>query len=181
MSHLCDTTVQLECRFAEIFTGTKSFIICLLQETTSPCSTGFVFALQSFSSFVHFPGNLQLRKSGPRKRSDISGRIPPHGPLTAKAVSIQAKRFYVSGTVQGVGYRFFVQRLAMRLGIAGYVKNLRDGRVEVYALGSASQLEGLRAELARGPRGAQVSEVAEGDARLDEGFADSFTIEHDSW
>jgi acylphosphatase len=103
------------------------------------------------------------------------------GPLTAKAVSIQAKRFYVSGTVQGVGYRFFVQRLAMRLGIAGYVKNLRDGRVEVYALGSASQLEVLRAELARGPRGAQVSEVAEGDAQLDEGFADSFTIEHDSW
>lgn len=80
-----------------------------------------------------------------------------------------------------MGYRFFVQRLAMRLGIAGYVKNLRDGRVEVYALGLASQLEFLRAELARGPRGAQVSEVGEGDARLDEGFADSFTIEHDSW
>ncbi|HEV3253287.1 MAG TPA: acylphosphatase [Candidatus Acidoferrales bacterium] len=94
---------------------------------------------------------------------------------------MQAKRFYVSGTVQGVGYRFFVQRLAMRLGISGYVKNMRDGRVEVYALGSASQLEVLRAELARGPRGAQVSEVAEGDARLDEGFADSFAIEHDSW
>jgi len=80
-----------------------------------------------------------------------------------------------------VGYRFFVQRLAMRLGIAGYVKNLRDGRVEVYALGSASQLEGLRAELAPGPRGAQVFEVAEGNVLPEEGFANSFTIEHDSW
>ena len=52
-----------------------------------------------------------------------------------------AKRFYVSGAVQGVGFRFFVEDVAAKLGIAGYVKNLFDGRVEVYAIGSADQLE----------------------------------------
>ena len=45
-----------------------------------------------------------------------------------------AKRFFASGLVQGVGYRFFARRAAERLGVAGYAKNLRDGRVEVYAV-----------------------------------------------
>ena len=47
-----------------------------------------------------------------------------------------ARRYFVSGMVQGVGYRYFARQLAQRLGIAGYVKNLRDGRVEVYVIGS---------------------------------------------
>lgn len=92
-----------------------------------------------------------------------------------------AKRYLISGMVQGVGYRFFVERVAMRLGLAGYVKNLRDGRVEVYAIGSPNALTTLRAELERGPRAAMVSEVSEEDAAVDARYEGDFSIERDSW
>ncbi len=59
-----------------------------------------------------------------------------------------AKRYYVSGMVQGVGYRYFAERAAMHLKVMGYVRNLRDGRVEVYAIAPAETLAALR----RGPR-----------------------------
>ncbi len=91
----------------------------------------------------------------------------------------QAKRFYVGGMVQGVGYRFFAQRVAERLGLAGYVKNLRDGRVEVYAVGAPERLRALRAELERGPEAAVVSRVVEEDAELLARYAGEFSIEFD--
>src|SRR6202007_1245154 len=75
-----------------------------------------------------------------------------------------ARRYFVSGMVQGVGYRYFARQLAQRLGIAGYVKNLRDGRVEVYAIGPASVLASIRTELERGPNGASVAGVTEEEA-----------------
>ncbi len=81
--------------------------------------------------------------------------------------------------VQGVGYRFFAQRVAESLGVAGYVKNLRDGRVEVYAIGTPEQLGELRGELERGPRHASVSGVSEEDAEVLSRWADGFTIAHD--
>ena len=90
-----------------------------------------------------------------------------------------AKRFYVSGAVQGVGFRFFVERLAARLGIAGYVKNLFDGRVEVYAIGSAAQLDALKSELSRGPRMASVDQVTESGAEILPELSHGFTIERD--
>ncbi len=93
--------------------------------------------------------------------------------------TLQAKRFYVSGMVQGVGFRFFAQRAAERLGLAGYVKNLRDGRVEVYAIGQGQQLRALRTELERGPRAASISGVAEEDAEVLPRYAGQFSIEHD--
>src|SRR2546422_7507960 len=52
-----------------------------------------------------------------------------------------AKKYVVSGRVQGVGYRFFAERVAQELGMGGYVKNLWDGRVEVYAIGDEALLE----------------------------------------
>jgi acylphosphatase len=93
----------------------------------------------------------------------------------------QAKRYYVSGIVQGVGFRYFVRQLAERLGIAGYAKNLRDGRVEVYAIASAPALEALHTELKRGPRGAMVSGVTEEDTGVDPEYAQDFSIERDAW
>ncbi len=93
----------------------------------------------------------------------------------------QARRFYIAGRVQGVGYRFFAERVAERLGISGYVKNLRDGRVEVYAIGAPEQLDALRAELQRGPRAAVVSTVAEEEAAHLPRYAGGFTIESDGW
>jgi acylphosphatase len=92
-------------------------------------------------------------------------------------VETLAKRFYVSGAVQGVGFRFFVERIAARLGLAGYVKNLFDGRVEVYAIGSAARLDELKSELSRGPRMASVEQVTESDAEFLPELSRGFTIE----
>jgi acylphosphatase len=88
-----------------------------------------------------------------------------------------AKRYFVSGMVQGVGYRFFAQRVADEMGIAGYVRNRRDGRVEVYAIAPASSHSAFRAELERGPSGAVVSDIVEEEAPLDGHFTHGFSIE----
>lgn len=82
----------------------------------------------------------------------------------------------VTGVVQGVGYRWFVRERARRLGLAGWVRNLRDGTVEVVASGDPGQLDLLRGELERGPNGAMVDElqpIAEGPDRP---FKDPFEI-----
>jgi acylphosphatase len=72
-----------------------------------------------------------------------------------------AKRWYVSGTVQGVGFRFFVRDKARELGLSGWARNLSDGRVEVYALGPQRKLSDLAAALYVGPRTADVRHVEE--------------------
>ncbi len=81
--------------------------------------------------------------------------------------------------VQGVGYRYFAQRVAGELGISGYAKNLSDGRVEVYAIGKPEALDSFRTSLERGPRSAEVSSVESEDRPIEERYADSFSIEHD--
>ena len=93
----------------------------------------------------------------------------------------QAKRFFVSGTVQGVGFRFFAERTASSLGVGGYVKNLFDGRVEVYAIGSAEEMEALKNALQHGPRMAAVERVDEEDADILRDYANVFSIERDAW
>ena len=65
----------------------------------------------------------------------------------------------VTGRVQGVGFRWFVRERARRLGLAGWVRNLRDGSVEVAAAGDQGQLDLLVGELRRGPQGAAVEDV----------------------
>ena len=89
-----------------------------------------------------------------------------------------ARTYYVSGTVQGVGYRYFAQRVSIRLGLTGYAKNLSDGRVEVYVIGAEEQLVALKKELQRGPRAASVVEVTEEEAEVEEKYGHDFTIEH---
>ena len=91
----------------------------------------------------------------------------------------QAKRFFVSGRVQGVGFRFFAERTATSLGVGGFVKNLFDGRVEVYAIGSAEQMDALRSALRRGPRMAYVDRVDEHDADILREDANLFSIERE--
>lgn len=90
-----------------------------------------------------------------------------------------ARRFYVSGTVQGVGYRYFVQRVATGLGVTGYAKNLADRRVEVYAIGSDKHLADLRRQLERGPVSASVSGVSEEDTVVVAKYEHGFSIEFD--
>ncbi len=87
-----------------------------------------------------------------------------------------ARRFFLSGIVQGVGFRYFVQDAAERLRLAGYVRNLRDGRVEAYALGTGEQLAAFRAALERGPRGARVTHLQEEPAELEAPFTSAFII-----
>lgn len=65
----------------------------------------------------------------------------------------------VAGRVQGVGFRYFVLEGARRLGVVGYVMNLRDGGVRAYAEGPRDALEQFLLLLRRGPDGARVREV----------------------
>ncbi len=72
---------------------------------------------------------------------------------------MQQVHFLVSGRVQGVGYRAFVERQALALGISGQVRNLHDGRVELIAKGTEEQISDLKDRLLKGPRLAQVLAV----------------------
>ena len=67
----------------------------------------------------------------------------------------------VTGVVQGVGFRWFVRERARRLGLSGWVRNLKDGSVEVAASGDDGQIALLRGELQRGPQGAAVEQLEE--------------------
>jgi acylphosphatase len=78
-----------------------------------------------------------------------------------------AKRWFISGEVQGVGFRFFVEHKARELGLAGWARNLRDGRVEVYAIGANARLSDLAAALHLGPRMAIVRHVEEHDEAVE--------------
>lgn len=70
-----------------------------------------------------------------------------------------ARRFLVSGRVQGVGFRFFAEAAAGREGVHGWVQNLPDGRVEVVAEGEREGIERFERALRHGPRGARVDRV----------------------
>lgn len=76
-------------------------------------------------------------------------------------MSSQSGRFIVSGRVQGVGFRWSAQRRAEDLGLAGWVRNLPDGRVEVMAAGD--RLAELEEWLQEGPRWARVEAVEKHD------------------
>ncbi len=87
-----------------------------------------------------------------------------------------AQRFVVRGRVQGVGFRWFVEREAHILGVAGWVRNNHDGSVEVLAQGTRDQLSGLHGRLREGPRAARVDAVDIADATPVTGLS-SFRIE----
>ncbi len=93
---------------------------------------------------------------------------------------IIAKRYFVSGIVQGVGFRYFGEGAARKAGVAGYVRNLFDGRVEAYAIGTKDQLKEFRSMLERGPGAASVAGVAEEEAAIQEKYAEGFSIEYDA-
>jgi len=88
----------------------------------------------------------------------------------------EARRYLVRGRVQGVGFRWFVEREAHILGIAGWVRNNSDSSVEVLAIGTREQLVGLRSRLREGPRAARVDDVEEFEAKPIPGLS-TFHIE----
>jgi acylphosphatase len=78
-----------------------------------------------------------------------------------------AKRWFVRGNVQGVGFRYFAQKTASLLGLTGYTRNLDDGSVEVYAVGSKEKLDEMAGHLRMGPRWADVRGVDEQEAAIE--------------
>ncbi len=90
---------------------------------------------------------------------------------------LYARRFYVTGRVQGVGYRNYVEHVAGKLGLHGFVRNRRDGRVEVFAMGSPERLGQLRVALERGPMMSEVAGLNEEPDAVDNRYTGMFTIE----
>ncbi len=78
-----------------------------------------------------------------------------------------------------MGFRNFTEGEARRLNVSGYVRNLRDGRVEAYAIGTPEQLAKFRAALERGPRFSSVSGVNEEPANVDPQYAHEFVTTYD--
>ena len=74
---------------------------------------------------------------------------------------IVARKFIISGLVQGVGFRFFAQRASARHQVRGYVKNLADGRVEALAEGDEKSVENFKHDLTAGPTYSNVEHIEE--------------------
>jgi acylphosphatase len=90
---------------------------------------------------------------------------------------LQARRFVVTGRVQGVGFRNYVEHSAEKIGVQGYVRNRRDGSVEVLAMGNPEQLGLLRAALQKGPMMSRISDVREEPDQVEAKYLGQFTIE----
>lgn len=88
-----------------------------------------------------------------------------------------ARRYIVSGRVQGVGFRNYVEHVAGKILVDGYVRNRHDGRVEVYAIAAPEKLKQLRFALDKGPMMSYVADVQEEPDRLDERYLGNFIIE----
>jgi acylphosphatase len=82
----------------------------------------------------------------------------------------------IVGMVQGVGYRFALQREALRLGLTGWVRNRADGSVEAVAQGPQPALDALAAWARRGPPAARVSDVVSSVPSREEAQRETFEI-----
>jgi len=93
------------------------------------------------------------------------GKAINHQFVISENGDMVARRWYVSGVVQGVGFRYFVRHQARALNLTGYAKNLADGRVEVLAMGGDSKsLNDLASALHKGPPMSDVRSVEEREA-----------------
>ncbi len=84
--------------------------------------------------------------------------------MSDRKSDLRARRWFVNGRVQGVGFRWFVEKHAGEIGLSGWVRNEDDGRVHVYAVGTHDQLNTLASHLHRGPLRAEVRGVEEHEA-----------------
>jgi acylphosphatase len=70
-----------------------------------------------------------------------------------------ARKYLISGRVQGVGFRFFAEAAAAREGLHGWAQNLADGRLEISIEGDAESVERFERQIAHGPPGARVADL----------------------
>ncbi len=89
---------------------------------------------------------------------------------------IIARKLFASGLVQGVGFRFFTQRAAARHQVLGYVKNLKDGRVECYVEADEPNLQEFINDISAGPTYSRVKDIEEIVVEP-QGFYTQFRIE----
>jgi acylphosphatase len=87
-----------------------------------------------------------------------------------------ARRFVLSGRVQGVGFRYFAEEAAAVEGVSGWIRNLADGRVEAFARGDREAVERFERKLRRGPAGARVEDVTTTDEEADADAPPGFRI-----
>jgi acylphosphatase len=87
-----------------------------------------------------------------------------------------ARHFWISGRVQGVGFRYFAKDAAEREGVTGWVRNLPDGRVEALVEGEDAAVTRVERALRQGPGGARVSDVAVDDQEPPTGTHHGFSI-----
>lgn len=87
-----------------------------------------------------------------------------------------ARRLLVEGRVQGVGFRYFVVRKALGLGLAGWVRNLPDGRVEIVCAGPPGAVDALERAVGEGPPGAAVTTVTVASATTSDEFPRPFEV-----
>ena len=85
---------------------------------------------------------------------------------------LTTRQLIISGRVQGVGFRFYMQRKARELGVTGWVRNRRDGSVEAVVQGTADAVEAMTAWARRGPSSAAVTDV-----KISAGAGDYATFE----
>ena len=88
---------------------------------------------------------------------------------------VEARHLIVSGRVQGVGFRWSVLSEALRLGAAGWVRNMPDGRVEALVQGDPETVAAVVSFVRSGPPGARVASCIETEAAFDERYS-SFEI-----
>lgn len=85
------------------------------------------------------------------------------------------KQIFVTGKVQGVGFRQFTKKIAKRRGLQGWVRNLKDKRVEIQVQGNSEEVQGLINEIKKGPPGSKVDHLEIQDLKESD-FDESFVV-----
>ncbi|RMH60284.1 MAG: acylphosphatase [Zetaproteobacteria bacterium] len=80
-------------------------------------------------------------------------------------------RVYVSGKVQGVGYRYWTRSMAQRFGLRGWVRNTPDGRVEALLVGECTAVKMMLALMRQGPPAARVTCLVHEPAKLENAYS----------
>lgn len=97
--------------------------------------------------------------------------------MTSFSMDIRRLSIVVLGRVQGVGFRYFVRDVALRMNISGWVRNLMDGGVEMEVQGNSAQLEIFKNEVREGPPVAFVKEMRIVEIPVEDNDA-TFVIKH---